>query len=273
MKRSAVSHSDCDVAAEVQVTLLLPMRPRAVGFKRRPHQVVPSQAHAVALGTGAMGFLPLDPKAASNEMAMNVNVAPTAQTTSRAVSSPTGDRLPRSGAGSEQQWAEVYDKHASAVLSLARNWLCNTALAEEVVQDVFVRLWTRSECFDPTRGSLRSYLLTQTRWRCVDLIRSEESRRTRECRAVSATELHVAPDHEAHQAAADRDEALDGLRSALVRLPLEERLPIDLAYFGGLTYKEVAEVLEWPEGTVKSRIRRGLHKMRHGVDLQGMIAF
>lgn len=211
-----------------------------------------------------MGFLPPDFKAESNEMAMDGDVAPTAETTPKAVSRPPGNGLPGTGTGCEQQWAEVYEQHASAVLSFARNWLCNTALAEEVVQHVFVRLWTRSECFDPTRGSLRSYLLIQTRRRCVDLIRSEESRRTRERRAVSGTEPHVAPDHEAHQAAADHDEALDGLRSALVQLPLEERLPIGLAYFAELTYKEVAEVLEWPEGTVKSRICGGLHKMRQG---------
>lgn len=210
-------------------------------------------------------------KAESNEMADNGDVAATVESP-RAVSPCAGDGLPQSGSGSEQQWAEVYDQHASAVLSFARNWLSNTALAEEVVQDVFVRLW-RSESFDPARGSLRSYLLTQTRWRCVDLIRAEESRRTRERRAMSGTELHVAPHHEAHRAAYDEEEALNGLRNALAQLPLEERLPINLAYYGELTYKEVAEVLDWPEGTVKSRIRRGLLKMRHGPELRKEAAF
>lgn len=183
--------------------------------------------------------------------------------------SPTtevGDaQLPPNGSGFEAEWAEVYEAHASAVLAFARNWLGNAAMAEEVTQDVFVRLWTRSETFDPTRGSLRSYLLTQTRWRCVDLIRAEESRRKRERRVAATTDLCVVPHGEVQDAAAERKDAVDAVLGALVELPLNERLPIDLAYFGELTHKEVAEVLEWPEGTVKSRIRRGLHRMRNQV--------
>lgn len=171
------------------------------------------------------------------------------------------------GEESEQEWATIYAEHAPAAFSFARNWLCNTALAEEVVQEVFVSLWTHSETFDPSRGSLRSYLLTRTRWRCVDIIRAEESRRSRERRSALGGEVYIVPDDEEHQEEAYRRDALEWLRNSLVRLPFKERLPIDLAYFGELTYKEVAEVLEWPEGTVKSRIRRGLHRLREGADL------
>lgn len=170
--------------------------------------------------------------------------------------------------GIDQQWAAIYADHAPAVLSFARSWLCNVALAEEVVQDVFVNLWTRLDRLDPARGSLRSYLLTQTRWRCVDVIRAEESRRGREYRAAIGNELFLAPDHEMHEAEDDISQTLDWLTDSLVQLPLLERLPIDLAFFGELTYKEVAEVLEWPEGTVKSRIRRGLHRLRGLTELR-----
>ena len=182
-------------------------------------------------------------------------------------------RLPPNGSGFEEQWAVVYEAHSSAVLAFARNWLGNAAMAEEVTQDVFVRLWTRSEIFDPSRGSLRSYLLTQTRWRCVDLIRAEESRRKRERRVAATTELYVSPQCEEEEAAAEQKEAIDAALGALLELPLNERLPINLAYFGGLTHKEVAEVLEWPEGTVKSRIRRGLHRMRNQVDDRSMASY
>lgn len=170
--------------------------------------------------------------------------------------------------GIDQQWAAIYADHAPAVLSFARSWLCNVALAEEVVQDVFVNLWTRLDRFDPTGGSLRSYLLTQTRWRCVDVIRAEESRRGREYRAAIGNQLALAPDHEMHEAEDDISQTLDWLTDSLVQLPLLERLAIDLAFFGELTYKEVAEVLEWPEGTVKSRIRRGLHRLRGLTELR-----
>ncbi len=180
-----------------------------------------------------------------------------------------GARLPPNGSGFEEEWAGVYEAHSSAVLAFARNWLGNAAMAEEVTQDVFVRLWTRSETFDPSRGSLRSYLLTQTRWRCVDLIRAEESRRKRERRVAATTELYVSP-HCEEEAAAEQKDAIAAALGALVELPLNERLPINLAYFGGLTHKEVAEVLEWPEGTVKSRIRRGLHRMRNQVGDRSM---
>jgi RNA polymerase sigma-70 factor (ECF subfamily) len=175
--------------------------------------------------------------------------------------------LPPTGAGSEAEWAQVYEAHAPAVLVFARNWLGNAAMAEEVTQDVFVWLWTRCDSFDPSRGSLRSYLLTQTRWRCVDAIRAEESRRKRERRVAGTTELHVVPHHEEEHAAAERREAIEAILGVLSQLPPEEQLPINLAYFGGLTHKEVARVLEWPEGTVKSRIRRGLYRMRNSVSL------
>lgn len=166
---------------------------------------------------------------------------------------------------SEGYVTEAYQQHSRALLAFARSLLSNRALAEEVVQDVFVRLATRPQSFDPVRGALRSYLLTQTRWRCVDLIRSEESRRQRERRASAEAAPYVLPDVDDRQVETDRLEALTAMGDALVQLPLDERLPIDLAYYGELTYKEVAEVLGWPEGTVKSRIRRGLHRMRRDV--------
>lgn len=166
---------------------------------------------------------------------------------------------------SEEYVAEAYLQHSRALLAFARNLLSNQALAEEVVQDVFVRLATRPQSFDPIKGALRTYLLTQTRWRCVDLVRSEESRRQRERRASAEAVPYVLPDADDRQVETDRLAALAAMDDALVQLPVDERLPIDLAYYGGLTYKEVAEVLGWPEGTVKSRIRRGLHRMRKEV--------
>lgn len=171
------------------------------------------------------------------------------------------EESPPKGWCSEEEVAEAYRQHSGALLAFARNLLSSAALAEEVVQEVFVRLWTRPQSFDPARGALRSYLLTQTRWRCVDLIRAEESRRLRERRAWVEADP-VVLDADEHQAEADWQEALASVRACLVQLPLDERLPIDLAYHGELTYREVAEILGWPEGTVKSRIRRGLHRMR-----------
>ena len=158
----------------------------------------------------------------------------------------------------EDALAEVYRRHAGAVFALARRLLADRTLAEEVVQEVFLRLWNAPDRFDPGRGSLRSYLLAQCHGRSVDLIRSESSRRRREERDLTMTaEGGYDLEHEVwDMAVADR------VKVTLQGLPRAEREAILLAYFGGHTYKEVADLLAMPEGTVKSRIRAGLKRMR-----------
>lgn len=158
----------------------------------------------------------------------------------------------------EDALAEIYRRHAGAVFALARRLLADRTLAEEVVQEVFLRLWNAPDRFDPSRGSLRSYLLAQCHGRSVDLIRSESSRRRREERELTLTaEGGYDLEHEVwDMAVADR------VKVTLQALPQGEREAILLAYFGGHTYKEVADLLGMPEGTVKSRIRAGLKRMR-----------
>lgn len=154
--------------------------------------------------------------------------------------------------------AEAYRRHAGAVFALSRRLLVDATLAEEVVQEVFLRLWDHPDRFDPERGSLRSYLLAQTHGRSVDLLRSEVSRRAREERDHRRT-AEAGYDIEREV----MDLALgEKVQAALSALPDGERQAIALAYFGGHTYREVAEVLGQPEGTVKSRIRSGLKRLR-----------
>jgi RNA polymerase sigma-70 factor (ECF subfamily) len=131
-------------------------------------------------------------------------------------------------------------------------------LAEEVVQELFVRLWRAPERFDPDRGSLRSFLLAQVHGRAVDLLRSEVARRGREARDA---ERMLTSEDDLERAVLDLTEA-EAVRSALATLSAGERQAIELAYFGGHTYREVATLLEQPEGTVKSRIRSGLLRLR-----------
>ena len=162
--------------------------------------------------------------------------------------------------------AEIYRRHAGAVFALARRILGDQAVAEEVAQEVFLRLWNAPEKFDPARGSLRSYPLGQAHGRSVDLLRSDTSRRRREERDVRQTaEAGYDLEHQVwHLAVAER------VHAAVSDLPELERRAIELAYFGGHTYREVADMLGAPEGTVKSRIRTGLSRMREALSEAGI---
>jgi RNA polymerase sigma-70 factor (ECF subfamily) len=163
--------------------------------------------------------------------------------------------------------AEIYRRHGGAVFGLARRVLNNQTEAEDVTQEIFLRLWNQPERFDSARGTLRSYLLTQAHARAVDVIRSLNSSRRREMNDAART---ANAGYDVHREAWDvvlSDEVLRALRE----LPVEERRAIELAYFEGHTYVEVAAILDQPEGTVKGRIRNGMRRMRgelsrHGIE-------
>ncbi len=159
----------------------------------------------------------------------------------------------------EDALAEAYRRHGGAVYGLARRLLRNQALAEEVTQEVFTRLWDRPERFDPDRGSLRAFLMADSHGRSVDLIRAEDARRNREAR--DARLLPAAAPIDLEQQVWSQL-ASEQVRAALGKLKDDERQVIELAYFGGQSYRQVAASLDQPEGTVKSRIRTGLRRLR-----------
>lgn len=164
--------------------------------------------------------------------------------------------------------AEAYRRHAGAVFGLAKRLLSDSARAEEIVQEVFVRLWNEPNRYDPDRGTLRSFLLAHTHGRAVDLIRSDTARRKREERES------LAQAEGGYDLAREVwDMALAGhVREAIEVLPPDERAAIELAYFGGMTYKEAADELGQPEGTIKSRIRSGLKRLRRELADAGITA-
>lgn len=166
----------------------------------------------------------------------------------------------------QEALAEAYRRHGGSVLGLARRLLRDPALAEEVTQELFLRLWDKPERFDPSRGTLRSFLLADTHGRSIDLIRAESARRRREEKQAA---LAPEPGYDLET------EVMTIVSSATVRSSLEqlsddERAAIELAYFGGQTYQMVARTLGQPEGTVKSRIRSGLQRLRVELSAEGV---
>jgi RNA polymerase sigma-70 factor (ECF subfamily) len=166
----------------------------------------------------------------------------------------------------QEALAEVYRRNAGPVFGLARRVLGDAAVAEEVVQEVFLRLWHEPGRYDPERGSLRTFLLSQVHSRSVDMLRSDTARRQREVRdARSTASGHYDVEHEFLDIA-----VAEGVRDALGVLQAGERSAIELAYFGGHTYREVAAILGEPEGTIKSRIRSGMRRMQSSLAAKGL---
>lgn len=167
--------------------------------------------------------------------------------------------------GDDAALTDVYDQYSSFVYGLAARVIGDHRAAEDVTQDVFVSIWERPDSFDPGRGSLRTWLGTLAHRRAVDYVRREEAQRRRSQR--EAARSVSAPDVDELAMALVTAEKV---REALEVLPPEQRDAIQLAYFGGKTYREVGLVLEIPEGTAKSRLRLGLRRIADVLESEGV---
>jgi len=171
-------------------------------------------------------------------------------------------RADRIRGGDAAALGELYDRHAAAALAVAMRVVGGRAEAEDVVHDAFVAVWRKIDRFDAQRGSLRAWLLTVVRNRAIDRVRA---RRT----AVDVDEaddrslLRTGP-NPTWEAALDRAAAND-LRRAMEALPDEQRRAVELAYFEGYTYREVAEITGVPPGTANGRLRLALAKLREAL--------
>ena len=155
----------------------------------------------------------------------------------------------------------VYDRHGGPAYSLAYRIVGDRLVAEEVTQEAFLSVWRSGARFDRARGSVRTWLLGVVRNRAIDVLRREAGRAptvSLELETVPEQESRFEPtDAEALRRAAGRE-----VRGALAALPDDQVKVVQLAYFGGLSHSEIAEVLGMPLGTVKGRMRLAMEKMR-----------
>jgi RNA polymerase sigma-70 factor, ECF subfamily len=162
--------------------------------------------------------------------------------------------------GEASAFEVIFDRHAGRAFALAYRMCGRRAMAEDVVQEAFLSLWRSGARYDPTRGSVRTWVLTVVRNRAIDSFRREATKDSRDVRDELAIER--APAAELTHAEVERRDEAQQVRVALDRLPFEQRQVIELAYFGGFTHAQIAEMLELPAGTVKGRMRLGLTKLR-----------
>lgn len=162
--------------------------------------------------------------------------------------------------GDARAFEVVFDRHAGAAFSLAYRMCGRRTMAEDVVQDAFLSLWRSGARYDRGRGSVRSWVLGVVHNRAVDAFRRGAVKQGRDVGDEGLAEQLAAP--ERTDAEVERREEARHVHTALDGLPADQRQVIELAYFGGFTHSQIAEMLELPAGTVKGRMRLGLTKMR-----------
>jgi RNA polymerase sigma-70 factor (ECF subfamily) len=169
------------------------------------------------------------------------------------------DAVSRMIDGDAEGLTALYERHGRLVYSLALRIVRDQGDAEDVTQDVFVQAWRQADRFDMRRGNVVAWLLTVTRTRAIDLLRRRRVRPQPADTTAVGDISDAAPQQDVQLASTERARAI---RAALESLPLLQRLAIELAFFDGLTHTEIAEQLEIPLGTVKTRVRQGLQRLR-----------
>jgi RNA polymerase sigma-70 factor, ECF subfamily len=172
--------------------------------------------------------------------------------------------------GNARAFELLYDRHGGAAFSLAYRMVGDRVTAEDVAQEAFLSIWRSRLRYQPERGSVRTWVLGIVHHRGIDALRRGMVHERRRASAEGIEERHDAP--ELTEVEAARREEARSVRSALESLPEEQSRVIELAYFGGFSHSQIAEMLEMPIGTVKGRMRLGLDKLRRALVAEGVTA-
>lgn len=183
--------------------------------------------------------------------------------------------LRRVAAGDRGAVDDLYQRFRRPAFALARRVLADDALAEDVLQDVFLGIWRNPAAFDVSRGTVSTWVLTQVHHRAVDAVRREESHRRRQVRAEDDQALNAPLQHDDVEDQAWSGIVADRVRIALGTLPDAQREALTLAYYGGYTQREVAALTGAPLGTVKTRMLAGMRRLKDnlGTAVPGGAAF
>ena len=180
------------------------------------------------------------------------------------------DLIPLMARGDARAFEAIYERHAGAAYSLAYRMVGAKASAEDVTQEAFMNLWRSGAHYDRRKGSVRTWILGIVHHRAIDALRRASVHSRRRSDDETAAERLEAPER-VEEDVARRDEAAT-VRAAIDHLPPDQVKVIELAYFGGFTHSEIAEMLGAPIGTVKGRMRLGLEKLRGQLAPQGAMS-
>lgn len=175
-------------------------------------------------------------------------------------------------------FARLFDRHSPCALGLLLKMLGSRGEAEEVLQEVFLQVWQRAGDFDPSRASVRGWILLLARSRALDRIRSRQSRKRREREAhgqaaqTGENRVGAAAEGPVGTRRLEAEERSREVFGALRELPAEQRQAVELAFFEGLSHSQIADRTDAPLGTVKSRVLLGMRKLRSALQARGMTA-
>jgi RNA polymerase sigma-70 factor, ECF subfamily len=172
-------------------------------------------------------------------------------------------------AGDVDALARLYDSYGALAYSVALRVLGDPGRAEDVVQDCFLKLWNNAERFDARRGSLRTWLITAVRNRSIDYLRGRGAHERQEREIPMDAESSGPGSDPWHEVATAIER--DVIREALASLPGEQRQAVELAYFGGYSHREIAEMIRVPLSTVKGRMRLALEKLHSYLQARGLV--